>query len=369
MPQPILQPPAAGAASAGRPLRLFIEGDELYAAMLKTISGARHSIKLESYIFADDEIGRKFAAALGERARAGRQVLVHIDAAGSLFWGSQRLVNILIQDGVQVRWFHRWNWRHPSRYNRRNHRKLLVVDGRIGFLGGFNIHHENSRAAYGERRWRDTHVAVRGQLAHALQTLFDTFWRGRRLRSPALESPDGTLITNRAHRGRRKLRDLYAVHIANARQRVWLSTPYFVPDRRTQRALMAAAHRGADVRVLVPHKNDVRVVQWAAHAAYASLLQAGVKIYMYLPRMLHAKTLTVDGHWGSVGTANIDYRSFFLNYELVLTAGEQSFVAELETQFLQDLAQSEPVQPKRWARRAMLGRVLEFVGWLGRRWL
>jgi cardiolipin synthase len=369
MPQHISEPPAPGAATTGRPLRLFIEGDELYTAMLKVIGRARHSIKLESYIFADDEIGRKFAAALGERARAGRQVLVHIDAAGSFFWGSQRLTKALIEDGVRVRWFHRWNWRHPSRYNRRNHRKQLVVDGRIGFLGGFNIHRENSRAVYGERRWRDTHVEVRGQLARNLQTLFDAFWRGRRLLSPVLHASDGALTTNHAHRGRRRLRELYAMHIANARQHVWLSTPYFVPDRRTQRALMAAAHRGVDVRVLVPHKNDVRMVQWAAHAAYAGLLHAGVKIYMYLPRMLHAKTLTVDGHWGSVGTANIDYRSFFLNYELILTASERSFVAELEAQFLDDLAQSEPVQPKRWARRAMLGRVLEFIGWLGRRWL
>ena len=361
-------PPASGTAT-GRPLRLFIEGDELYAAMLEVIAHARHCIKLESYIFADDEIGRKIAAALGERARAGRQVLVHIDAAGSLFWGSQRLANSLTQDGVQVRWFHRWSWRHPSRYNRRNHRKLLVVDGRIGFLGGFNIHRENSRTAYGARRWRDTHVKVHGQLAHNLQILFDAFWRGRRLVSPTLHAADGMLITNHAHRGRRRLRALYSNHIAKARQRVWLSTPYFVPDRRTQRALMDAARRGVDVRVLVPLKNDVRVVQWAARAAYAGLMNAGVRIYRYMPRMLHAKTLTVDGRWGSVGTANVDYRSFFLNYELILTASEPAFVAELEAQFLHDLVQSESVQPERWAQRAMLGRVLEFVGWLGRRWL
>src|SRR5574337_1279910 len=332
------RPLARGVAAP--PLRLFTEGDVLYAAMLAAIGRARHSIKLESYIFADDEIGRQFAAALGARARAGLQVLLHIDAAGSLFWGSHRLANALRRDGVHVRWFHRWSSRHPSRYNRRNHRKLLVVDGRIGFLGGFNIHRENSRVVYGERRWRDTHVEVRGQLAHNLQILFDALWRGRRRPTPVLRARDGTLITNRAHHGRRALRDLYALRIATARQRVWLSTPYFVPDRRTQRALCSAAQRGVDVRVLVPRKTDVRVVQWAARAAYAGLLDAGVKIYKYQPRMLHAKTLVVDGLWGSVGTANVDYRSFFLNYELILTARNRHFVAELETQFQDDLAQS-----------------------------
>lgn len=361
------RPPAHGVAVP--PLRLFTEGDELYAAMRAAIARARHSVKLESYIFADDEIGRQFAAALGARARAGLQVLLHIDAAGSLFWGSHRLAKALRRDGVHVRWFHRWNWRHPSRYNRRNHRKLLVVDGRSGFLGGFNIHRENSRTLYGERRWRDTHVEVQGAAAHNLQIMFDAFWRGRRLRSPVLRAPQATLITNRAHHGRRVLRALYALRADLAQRRVWLSTPYFVPDRRTQRALRNAARRGVDVRVLVPRQSDVRMAQWAARAAYAGLLNAGVKIYKYQPRMLHAKTLVVDGRWGSVGTANVDYRSFFLNYELILTSRQVQFVAELEAQFLNDLMHSEPVYPARWAQRGWLGRVLELIGWLARRWL
>src|SRR5574337_1738893 len=219
MPQPILDR-SAPAGAAIRALRLFIEGDELYAAMLAAIGKARHSVKLESYIFADDEIGRKFAAALSARAGAGVQLLVHIDAAGSLFWGSHRLHKNMTRAGVRVRWFHRWSWRHPSRYNRRNHRKLLVVDGHIGFLGGFNIHRENSRVVYGERRWRDTHVEVRGAAAHNLQIMFDAFWRGRRLRSPILRAPQATLITSRAHHGRQMLRALYALRADLAQRRV-----------------------------------------------------------------------------------------------------------------------------------------------------
>ncbi|MGB9429011.1 MAG: phospholipase D-like domain-containing protein [Gammaproteobacteria bacterium] len=349
---------------------VFIEGDELYGAMLDAISRARHSIKLESYIFADDEIGRRFAAALGERARAGVQVLVNIDAAGSLFWASRRLEKTLRRDGVRVHWFHRWSWREPSRYNRRNHRKLLVVDGRVGFLGGFNIHRENSREIYGEARWRDTHLEVHGRLARMLQILFDAFWRGQRRNYPFIQEPGGdTLITNHSRRGRLFLRDLYAARFAAAHQRIWLSTPYFVPDRRTQRNLMAAARRGLDVRVLVPRKSDVRIAQWAARAAYAGLLNAGVKIYKYQPRMLHAKILVVDGHWSSIGTANIDYRSFFLNYELNLVSRDGELATALEQQFLDDLKQSEQIYPARWAQRNWLGRILELVGWLARRWL
>ncbi len=356
-------------STPSEPRRLFIEGDTLYAAMLDAIRGARDSIKLESYIFADDEIGRWFAEALGERARAGIQVQVIIDAAGSLFWASRRLEKTLKRDGVEVHWFHRWSWREPSRYNRRNHRKLLVVDSRVGFLGGFNIHRENSHEIYGERRWRDTHVEVHGRLARNLEILFDAFWRGQRRRYPVMRSREGNLITNHSRRGRLLLRDLYAARFAIARQRVWLTTPYFVPDSHTQRSLMAAARRGVDVRVLVPRKSDMRLPQWAARAAYANLLNADVKIYEYLPRVLHAKTMVIDGIWSSVGTANIDYRSFFLNYELTLTIKNPEFAAVLEVQFLDDLKQSERIFHARWAQRGWLGRALEFIGWLGRRWL
>lgn len=350
--------------------RFYIEGDMLYEAMLAAIKAARHSIKLESYIFADDEIGQQFAAALGARAQAGVQVLLHIDAAGSLFWASRGLEQSLRRQGVKVRWFHRWSWRQPWRYNQRNHRKILVVDGRTGFLGGFNIHRENSRRLFGEQRWRDTHVRVTGEAAHGLQVLFDAFWRRQARRYPFILMQNGdALISNYSRRGRQFLRRLYGVKFSTAKQRVWLSTPYFAPDYRTQHGLMNAAQRGVDVRLLVPRKNDVRIAQWAAYAAYEPLLHAGVKIYEYLPRMLHAKTVVIDGAWGTVGSANIDYRSFFVNYEINLVSVQSSFAAELEFQFQADQLQSERVMPSHWARRALIRRLLEVIGWAVRRWL
>ena len=354
---------------AGQP-HLFIEGDELFDAMLAEIRTARHSVKLESYIFADDEIGRQFAEALGECARRGVQVLMHIDSAGSLFWSSRQLEYSLTGQGVKLRWYHRWSWRRPWRYNQRNHRKILVIDGRVGFLGGFNIHRENSRRVFGEGRWRDTHIRVEGQLAHGLQTLFDAFWRGRSRRYPFILSRNGdALISNYSRRGRRLLSRLLRVKFGTAKRFILLSTPYFVPDYRTQHGLMRAAKRGVDVRVLVPRKNDVKIAQWAAQAAYEPLLHAGVKIYEYLPRMLHAKTSVIDADWSTLGSANIDYRSFFVNYEVNLVSIQPAVVNALESQFHADLQHAEEVVASHWAKRALIRRALELLGWAARRWL
>ncbi|HSN17765.1 MAG TPA: phospholipase D-like domain-containing protein, partial [Gammaproteobacteria bacterium] len=287
-------------------IRVYTEGDELYADMLAAIHAARRSIKFESYIFADDEVGQRFIAALVERAQAGVQVLIYIDAVGSLFSGPHAVERALKAGGVEVRWFQRWNWRHPSRYNRRNHRKLLVVDGKVGFFGGFNVHRENSLAVFGKTRWRDTQVRVTGAAARTLQVLFDAFWRNQLLPYPELPVLDGVLITNHSRRGRNHLHRLYGRKFAEARHYIHLTTPYFVPDRRTRRELMRAARRGVEVKLLVPHRIDerlARVVQWAAHALYSNLLAAGVQIHEYMPRMLHAKTLVVDGDWCTVGTA------------------------------------------------------------------
>ena len=351
-------------------IRVFAEGDVLYAAMLASIARARDSVKLESYIFADDEVGRRFIAALTARARAGVDVQVHLDAAGSLFWGSQAVERALKAGGVRVRWFHRWEWRRPLRYNRRNHRKLLVMDGRGGYLGGFNIHRENSRKYYGAERWRDTHVQVKGELARTLETLFDAFWHNHRLPRPDVPVRGGhTLITNHSRSGRLYLRDLYARRFSEAQRSIHLCTPYFVPDYRTRRSLMRAALRGVEVKLLVPRKNNERLVQWAAHASYANLLAAGVQIHEYQPRMLHAKTMTVDGRWCTVGTANLDYRSFFLNYELTLASESPTLVTTLERQCQQDLRQSARIQPRRWARRSGWLRALELIGWAARRLL
>ncbi|HSN16576.1 MAG TPA: phospholipase D-like domain-containing protein, partial [Gammaproteobacteria bacterium] len=231
---------------------------------------------------------------------------------------------------------------------------------------------ENSLAVFGKTRWRDTQVRVTGAAARTLQVLFDAFWRNQLLPYPELPVLDGVLITNHSRRGRNHLHRLYGRKFAEARHYIHLTTPYFVPDRRTRRELMRAARRGVEVKLLVPHRIDerlARVVQWAAHALYSNLLAAGVQIHEYMPRMLHAKTLVVDGDWCTVGTANVDYRSFFLNYELTLVSTARTLVDRLEQDFQADLAQSVRIQSRRWADRHPWFRFLETIGWAVRRWL
>ncbi|HKJ22543.1 MAG TPA: phospholipase D-like domain-containing protein [Gammaproteobacteria bacterium] len=357
--------------SPGRePHTLYTEGDVLYDTMLEAIAGARHRVWLESYIFADDAVGRRFAEALAERAQAGCDVRLHIDAAGSLFWVSRRLERDLRNHGVKVRWFHRWHWRRPWRYNRRNHRKLLVVDNRAAFVGGYNIHLENSRRLYGEGRWRDTHVRLTGRYVREAAALFKFFWRGRHRWSPPWrDQRTSVLMPNYTQQCSRVLRCAYAEAFRDARHYIYLTSPYFVPDHRTQNGMITAAQRGVDVRLLVPAKSDVPITRWAARAAYQKLLDGGVRIFEYLPRVLQAKTALADGRWAMVGTANLDYRSLFLNYELNLISRDELLCRQLHAQFMSDLAQAEEIVPKVWAQRPWLEHVAEAIGWFARRWL
>lgn len=351
------------------PYELYTEGDDLYAAMTASMAAAKTSIRFEMYIFADDEIGRQFADVMVERAAAGVDVWLIIDSAGSLFWASNKLERYLRKNKVQVRWFHRWSWRSPYRYNRRNHRKLLVVDEQEVYLGGFNIHRENSRKLIGDARWRDTQVKLYGVYAEEVARLFDIFWQGKRRWIASREPRVNSLVPNHTYAWRAALRSLYAQVIRGAGKSVYLTTPYFVPDIRLQHDLMAAARRGIDVRILLPRKSDVWITKWAAWAAYTDLLNAGVRIYEYLPRVLHAKIAVVDGTWAILGTANLDYRSFFVNYELNVISRDLMMCEEIQAQFLTDLEESEEIIMKAWSGRPLIRHVAELVGWIARRWL
>jgi cardiolipin synthase len=349
--------------------RLFTEGDELYAAMHAAINGAKREIALESYIFADDEVGRALADVLAERARAGIDVRVHLDAAGSLFWASRKLDRFLRDNDVTLRWYHRWHWSQPLRYNQRNHRKLLVVDQRQAFLGGFNIHRENSRRYYGERRWRDTHVAMAGNQAKQAQAAFEALWqRCHWQAAPETDSPSAVVLPNKTADCAHRLRCIFAAMFASAQHHIEVTTPYFVPDGWTQRALGQAAERGVSVRLLVPRKSDVAPIRWIARRIYARLQCRGVRVFGYHARLLHAKTVTVDGDWASVGTANLDYRSLFVNHELNLCARNRKLASTLTKQFETDLASAVEFSTT-WPRQRMTARMLAPLAWAARRWL
>ena len=356
---------------AGRQtIQLYTEGDRLFDAMLAAIEGARRQVWLETYIFADDEVGRRFAHALADRAGAGVDVRLMVDAVGSLFQFHRNLGPLLERSGAELRRFHPWEWRKPLRYNRRDHRKLLVVDGRIAFLGGFNIHRQSSRRYYGEARWRDTQASFTGELAQQAAGLFEAFWRGDRNWLPREERQAGSvLVPNQTRTCRRRLACIYADFFGNAKRSICVETPYFVPDHNTQKALIAAAARGVDVRILVPRISDVPLASWAANAVYAHLLDAGIHIFEYLPRMLHAKVVIVDGKRATLGTANLDYRSLFQNYELNLVSQDPDLCSRLQSQFEADLTEAAAVCATGWRQRPWIPRLAELLGWSVRRWL
>jgi cardiolipin synthase len=346
---------------------IFIEGDGLYRAMMDDIAAAESIIRMESYIFASDTIGRQIARVLAAQAGHGRQVRLRVDYAGSRLKLSVALVRELREAGVRFEWSRRWRLMRPWEFHRRNHRKLLIIDDAIAYTGGFNVHDESSHRVAGESRWRDTHVRIRGPAVRQAIDIFDELNGEVHVGAPL--SSSFWLIPNSTLRCRTVWRCELDRVFRTATRRIWLTTPYFVPDRRLRRRLVRAARRGVDVRVLTPARNDVPIAQWAARALYSGLLKQGVRLFEYEPRILHAKTLLVDDAWGAVGTANLDYRSLFVNAEVNLVARHQGFCEALAIQFSTDLDSSQEIHPERWRLRSRWSIVREALAWRLRRWL
>ncbi|MEX2469307.1 MAG: phospholipase D-like domain-containing protein [Pseudohongiellaceae bacterium] len=357
------------AECADNDIRVFVEGDCLFNAMLSDFASAQRRVWLESYIFADDAIGREFMKVLSDCSRRGLDVRVRVDAVGSHFGFSGRSAHKLKAAGVKFIWCHPWQWRKPWLFHRRNHRKLAVVDDQIAYLGGCNITALSSWRISGEARWRDTHFRLTGPVVHDARIAFESFGRGDLKWQCGGAGSGIELLTNHGRACRFRLRCHLKERFKAARKRVWLTTPYFVPDSGTQGDLCQAARNGVDVRVLVPGKNDVPFVQWAARAAYSSLLSSGIRIFEYQPRVLHAKTLIVDDDWSTVGTANFDYRSLFINYELNMVAECSALNSILAATFERDLDEALEVHQQPWSRRPLMARMAEFIGWSARRWL
>lgn len=346
--------------------KLFVEGDTLYDAMVDDIVRAQSIVRMESYIFAADDVGSRIAAALATQARRGRRVHLRVDYAGSRWELSGSLLRELSEAGVRFEWSRRWRWSAPWEFHRRNHRKLLIIDDAIAYVGGFNVHAGSSRRAVGESRWRDTHVRFQGAAVGQAIDVFEC--SGRQAHEPPPVKPLW-LITSTTRHCRRRLRCEFDRVFHGAKQRIWLTTPYFVPDSRLRRRLIRAAQRGVDVRVLTPAKTDVPIAQWAAHALYSALLKHGVHVYEYQPRVLHAKTLLVDDAWATVGTANLDYRSLFVNAEVNLVATDEGFGKTLAQHFRTDLESSHEIKREHWRLRSWWHLARERLVWPLRRWL
>lgn len=338
-------------------------GDAIFPAMLRAVRGARRTINFETYIYWSGEIGHQFAQALAERARAGVQVRLILDWQGSArMSGEDR--SLLESSGAQIVAFNPLRWYDPRRVNNRTHRKLLVIDGRIGFTGGVGIADVWTGHAQDAGHWRDTHYRIEGPAVAQLQGAFMDNWiksRGEVLHGdlhfPALPAVGPALagVTRSSPgRGNPVMRMLFLYSLAGARQTIKIASPYFVPDALLVRELVDARRRGVRVQVITPGRHiDSKLTRATSRAVWGPLLEAGVEIHEYRGTMMHGKLLLVDDYWCSVGSSNFDARSMRLNDEANLNVLDAAFAREQAAMFARDLAHSRRISLEEWRRRPL----------------
>ncbi|MBI5445205.1 MAG: cardiolipin synthase [Deltaproteobacteria bacterium] len=334
----------------GNALRLFPNVSALYDDLERAIGEARRHIHFQFYILQPDETGRRFIHLLAAKAAAGVEVRLLLDAVGSRRLRAADLGE-LIQAGGSVGWFLPIRLAPPPfPAHLRNHRKIAILDGTVGFIGGANIGDEYRGRWARKSSWHDTHVRLEGPAVHHLQEVFVEDWRfatGRSLLREDYFPPQkrvGDAIVHVIPSGpddpTRALSATLFHAIVTARERVWIATPYFIPDAATLAALTGSARRGVDVRLLLPERSDHPLVDRAGESFLPELLEAGVKVFRYEAGMLHSKLVIVDGQWGVVGSANMDIRSFRLDFEVSLAVLSESWAHRLEEVFQAELFQS-----------------------------
>ncbi len=389
---------------------LLRRGEQAYPAMLEAIANARRSVHLETYILRSDATGRRFQAALIERARRGVAVRLMYDSVGSLNLVSDEFLNELANSGVEIVEYHPVTpWRRelverlrqvrdvaarrlgravPQRrvlrepghwsFNRRNHHKILVVDDEVAFTGGINIGDEYAPGPEGGD-WHDLHVRVEGAVARELARIFHRSWieaGGALFPQPVAPAPNAAPRPMLAHtcdnmglRARSRMHGAYRHAIRQARERVSIMNAYFIPDQLLRWALARAARNHVSVRVIVPARSDVQLVHHASRYLFTRLLRAGVRIYEYEGRMMHAKAGVVDGQWATIGSFNLDRRSMFHNLEAGVVVLDGDFAGELEREFESTLESCREVLLPLWDRRPLSARALEWFAHLFAYWL
>lgn len=344
-------------------------GKEIFPAMLLAIRSAQTSVDFETYIYWSGEIGRAFSDALSERARAGVRVNVIIDWVGSAKMDDSML-DLMEKAGVQVQRYHPLHWYNIGRLNNRTHRKLLIVDGRIGFTGGVGIADQWMGDGGDPDHWRDTHFRIEGPVVAQLQGAFNDNWiktSGQTLNGenyfPDLSEKgqvDAHLFSASPSGGSESMHLMYLLAIAAAETFIDLEASYFVPDKLLIEALIAARKRNVRVRILVPGPHiDSITVKSASKADWGPLLSAGVEIYVYQPTMLHTKLLVVDEEFVSVGSTNFDMRSIRLNDEASLNIYNQDFATRMTKAFENDLLQAQPYSLHLWLTRPLREKLFE----------
>ena len=363
----------------GNRFKALQNGDEIFPAMLEAIRGARKSITFETYIYWSEDIGKEFAEALADRARAGVKVHVLIDWVGSSKI-DPGFLKLMEAAGVEVNKYHPLRWYNLARLNNRTHRKVLIVDGRIGFTGGVGIAGLWTGNAQDPQHWRDSHYRVEGPAAAQMQAVFTDNWvktSGKVLHGedyfphiPGVGDGAAQVFSSSPTGGSESMKLMYMLAITAASRSINLSSAYFVPDALSRDSLVEAMKRGVKVRIIMPGEHtDQETVRRASRARWGELLAAGAEMYEFLPTMYHCKVMIVDERFVTVGSTNFDPRSFQLNDEANLNVFDAEFARQQNAVFEKDIAQSRrftyeqwkdrPLQEKAWEHAAsLLGRLL-----------
>ncbi|MFS2026835.1 cardiolipin synthase [Massilia sp. CT11-137] len=377
---------------AGNKVMLLFDGPATMREMMAAARAATSSINLETYIFDQDQVGIEFADVLIEKQRQGVAVNVMVDAVGALATPAA-FFDRMRQAGIRVLVFNPVNpakARGKWELNNRNHRKLMVVDGKVAFTGGINISSTYANSSLFRSRqkpdqvdgdkvgWRDTHVKIEGPAVAPLQWSFVNLW----VQQEGGELPQAEYFPTLAPVGDKIVRvlasdpahesDIYkalVVAISEAKKSIHVTSAYFVPDQQIVDALIAAAKRGVDVRLVLPGVSDHSLIRYAGQGFYDQLLAGGVRIFELQIAVLHAKTAVIDGGWSTIGSANIDRRSFIHNYELNVVVIDPAFGAAMESAFNEDLRDSKEVTLERWRHRPWSDRIKEWMARLGEYWI
>ena len=363
----------------GNSITVLRNGDQIFPAMLEAIRAAESTVDLMTFVYWQGDVAREFADAMADRARAGVRVRLLIDALGGRLI-EKDLVNAMDDAGVQVEWFRKPLMKSPFKSNHRLHRKVCVVDGRVGFTGGVGIAEEWCGDARDETEWRDTHLRVEGPAVDGLQSAFIQDWAesGRPIYDDSDEFPvqpqTGTsvvqIVRGSASLGWDDMRAAFHVVLTSAQERLRIATAYFAPDGDLLDTLCAAPSRGVTVELLVPGPHaDKRVSQLTSERSYERLTDSGVRVMTFQPSMMHAKVMTVDGQVAVVGSSNMNRRSLDHDEEVVLIALDRDLVATLDAHLENDFERSEEIDLARWRNRSAQQRALEKAVSPIRRWM
>lgn len=359
-------------------IEVLTNGEVYYEAELAAIRAAQKSVNLEAYIFQKGEVAKKFVEALTERARSGVEVRLTLDAIGS-FTSWDSYFAELRGAGGRVSWYNSFKWYGLPRINNRTHREIIVVDGRVGFVGGSGFADHWLKGKKGHPRWRDTMFRVRGDAVSSIQSTFVENWLEAsgeiltgddffRFEKSETGEPTAALVVNSSpSMGRStRARILYQTLLASAQHKLHITTPYFLPDRSVRAEIVRAVReRGVEVKIIVPGRHsDHLLTRRSSRRLFGDLLKAGARIYEYEAAMIHAKTMMIDELWSVVGSTNFDNRSFGLNDEVNLAARDTQLAARLEEDFARDLKESREITYDEWRRRSIFERAHEWLGWL-----